>query len=127
MKNFHRVKKEIGIAILDRFGWKCTECDSASALCIHHINRVPVGDQNYNEIDNLTVLCRKCHMSYHRKAGHVVFTGQRCGRRGKGNPPVVCSAAGCDRMQHAKGLCNKHYMRMLRVQVSNPACPIFYI
>lgn len=112
-KTFHRIKKEIGIKVLEKYNWKCSVCSSVKDLCIHHIERMDINDKNYNNLDNLTVVCRSCHMSLHRKAGHIVpyknGEGNIFGRRGKGNPPVKCKIEGCDNMQHGRALCKKHY------------------
>jgi hypothetical protein len=116
MRSFHRLKKEVGLRILDKYEWKCTECGSNKKLCVHHVERRDIKAIDYNDEKNLTVLCRKCHMSYHRKAGHVQpeWNGHVniWGRRGKGNPPVKCRIKGCDNFQHAKRLCKKHYERI---------------
>ena len=128
---FHRLPKEIGISILEKNNFSCSRCGSKTKLCVHHVQRVEISDAKYLDESNLTVLCKKCHMSYHREAGHIrspgnpmggVFAGQKFGRRGKSVPPVFCH---CGTLQHARGLCKKHYMQMLRrkklMQVSNPA------
>jgi len=115
MKTFHRLKKEVGLAVLKKYNYKCTMCGSDKNLCVHHIERINPDNEKYNEIDNLTVLCRQCHMSYHRKAGHIVQKSKPkppknpWGRRGKDNPPVVCMIDGCNRLQHGRKLCKKHY------------------
>ena len=51
---------------------------------------------NYKKKEEIIWLCRKHHLLIHGKL------------KGK------CSQ--CDRPHHAKGLCNKHYMRLLRVK-----------
>ena len=117
MRTFHRLRRDVGIAVLDKAGWVCGDCGSSSSLCVHHTERMDISDQNYNEATNLAVLCRKCHMAHHRKAGHIIppaGKGNQWGRRGRGNPPVFCMVDGCDKMQHAKHLCNRHYMQRLR-------------
>ena len=82
---------------------------------MHHIERKSIDAPDYNDINNLTVLCRSCHMSLHRKAGHILTRG---GRRGKGMSPIYCKENGCDRLQHAKGYCNKHYEHKRIYQLS---------
>ena len=42
---------------------KCQNCNSEENLDIHHID----GDWQNNKIDNLTCLCRSCHMYEHSK------------------------------------------------------------
>ncbi len=112
MKTFHRLKKEVGLRILEKHNYKCSECGSDKGLCVHHIERTHVDSPEYNNEDNLTVLCRSCHMSYHRRAGHVVprtYTGRR-GTREK----IICSIEDCNNFQHGKGLCKKHYAKKFR-------------
>jgi hypothetical protein len=110
MKTFYRLKKSVGISVLKKHNFMCSECGATSNLCVHHIQRMNPDDVEYNNESNLTVLCRSCHMSYHRKAGHIVSEGKGYpnpwGRRGKGKPEVFCH---CGAKQHAKGFCRKHY------------------
>lgn len=113
MKTFHRLKKEVGNAVLAKYNNKCTNCVSTENLCVHHIIKMKIDDENYNDIENLTVLCRSCHLSHHRKEGDVVPNrkpphGNPFGRRGKG-PPIICFIEGCNIFQHARSLCKKHY------------------
>lgn len=106
--SFYRLEKEVGWATLKKFNYSCVECGSKEKLCVHHTDRsLKPSDKKYHHINNLIVLCRPCHMSYHRKAGHIV--GNIWGRRGKGNLPVNCKIKGCNKLQHAKGLCHTHY------------------
>lgn len=113
MPSFHRINKKTGISVLEKFNYKCQICGSAKNLCVHHIERMSPTDINYNDEQNLTVVCRSCHMRLHREAGHIVPSsspppGNPYGRRGK-RPPIKCTEDGCDRLQHARGLCKKHY------------------
>lgn len=93
--------------------WKCSNCGSKNKLCVHHIERMQQDEERYNDSENLTVLCKSCHMSYHRRAGHIQpeWNGHIniWGRRGKGNPPVKCKIEGCNILQHGRKLCKKHY------------------
>ena len=120
MPYFHRLKKEIGLRVLDKYNWKCSVCGTSKSLCVHHAERMGRKDEKYNDIENLIVVGRSCHMSLHQKAGHITiytggrtswgkYAGERCGRRGKSNPPVKCKIEGCERWQHARGLRKKHY------------------
>ena len=113
MKSFHRLKKDVGNAVLAKYDNKCTNCGSKENLCVHHIIKMKPDDENYNDIENLTVLCRSCHLSHHRKEGDVVPNnlppaGNPYGRRGK-KPPIKCIEDGCENWQHGKSLCKKHY------------------
>ena len=98
------------MAILNKYGQKCTNCGAKSELCVHHIERMNPKDHGYEQMENLTLLCRPCHMSFHRKAGHIMPPANSGGRRGN-NPPVKCMYDNCDKYQHGKGLCKKHYAR----------------
>lgn len=115
MKTFYRLKREIGVKVLEKAGWKCSECGGNKDLCVHHIERMEFDDKRYNDEKYLLVLCKKYHMSYHRKAGHVIpptpgyQRGNKWGRRGKDNPPVKCKIEGCGRFQYGRSLCKKHY------------------
>ena len=113
MGSFHRLKKDIGNVVLAKYNNKCTNCSSEENLCVHHVIKMSPNNQNYNDIENLTVLCRSCHLSHHRKEGDIVPNnppppGNPYGRRGK-NPPIKCIEEGCENLQHGKSLCKKHY------------------
>lgn len=110
MASFHRLKKEVGYAVLEKYGHKCTACGVGTDLCIHHKNRMKAGDPQYNDIENLTVLCRSCHMRHHRLERDIRTSG---GRRGR-NPPIKCKFGNCSNLQHGKGYCKKHYATMFR-------------
>jgi 5-methylcytosine-specific restriction endonuclease McrA len=105
MKTFYRLKKEIGNAVLIKYDNKCTNCGTEKNLCVHHIIKMNPDDERYNDIENLTVLCRPCHLSHHRKEGDIV---NPYGRRGK-KPPIKCIEEGCENLQHGRSLCKKHY------------------
>jgi 5-methylcytosine-specific restriction endonuclease McrA len=113
MKTFHRLKKETGNAILVKYNYECTNCGSKENLCVHHVIKMKPDDEMYNDLENLTVLCRSCHLSHHRKEGDIVPNnlpppGNPYGRRGK-KPPIRCLENGCENWQHGKSLCKKHY------------------
>ena len=117
---FHRLPKKIGENVLKKNNFTCSRCGVKERLCVHHIERVEISDPKYLDENNMTVLCRNCHMAYHREVGHIrtpgnpfggVFAGQPVGRRGKNIPPIMCH---CGKPQHAKGLSKKHYMQKLR-------------
>ena len=117
--SFHRLNKNIGNAVLAKYEYQCTQCGSTENLCVHHIIRKKPADADYNEKDNLTVLCRSCHMKLHRREGHIIPPLNpppinKNGRRGKNKEIVYCSIEGCLNVQHGKGLCKKHYARKFR-------------
>ncbi len=112
--SFHRLNKQVGLAVLKKYDNKCTVCESVENLCIHHIIPMSPDDESYNDAGNLTVLCRSCHMSHHRRNGdinppsHLPPPGNRYGRRGC-KERIMCKIDGCDKYQHGRSLCKKHY------------------
>lgn len=64
----------------------CQECGSSENLDVHHIDENPYN----NELSNLMLLCRSCHIKTHRKGTVCVI----CGDKHKG-----------------LGYCDKHYQR----------------
>jgi len=60
--------------IYEKFDRKCVKCDSVDDLTIHHLDHK---GRNYieqklkpnNSLDNLILICRKCHGSIHGKEG----------------------------------------------------------
>lgn len=117
MRSFHRIKRSVGLKVLEEHNYRCINCGTKENLCVHHIIPMDVKDNRYNDISNLTVLCRPCHMKHHRKEWDIKPPppppGNHYGRRGK-VPPIKCSIEGCDILQHGKGLCKKHYERNRR-------------
>ena len=57
--------KQARKAAKDRDDWRCRECGKAGVLEVHHIKHVRNGGTD--ELDNLTTLCRGCHIAKHRK------------------------------------------------------------
>ncbi len=51
--------------LLNYFGKKCNYCGSIKDLHIHHI--IPLSKGGKNEISNLEVVCRKCHLDLHKQ------------------------------------------------------------
>ena len=41
----------------------CRQCNSTEHLCIHHID----GNRYNNVLENLTILCKRCHQKLHTK------------------------------------------------------------
>lgn len=67
---------------------KCELCGSEENLDVHHKD----GNWQKNEVDNLQVLCRSCHMKIHR-------------------PKPICQVDGCCDTVKGYGYCEKHYRR----------------
>src|SRR3990167_8478727 len=110
MSTFHRLKPNIGNAVLAKYDYRCSKCNSKKNLCVHHTIKKNIHDKDYNDIENLTVLCRSCHMAHHRATGDIRSAG---GRRGN-SPEVKCKEDNCENFQHGKGLCKKHYAKKFR-------------
>jgi len=51
--------------VLERDGHKCTKCGKVKGLIIHHIDGSGHDENPNNSMDNLTTLCRSCHMRHH--------------------------------------------------------------
>ena len=49
--------------VLERDGWRCQVCGSSADLQVHHLkSRGRLGD---DKLDNLIVLCARCHRQQH--------------------------------------------------------------
>jgi hypothetical protein len=83
-RNAHTTAQKANELILQKD--KCEICGKDGRLDVHHID----GNHQNNELNNLIVLCRSCHMKQHRKKGLCII----CGEPVKGY-----------------GYCNKHYLR----------------
>lgn len=64
----------------------CQKCGEEDSLDVHHIDENPYN----NDLENLILLCRSCHMKVHR-------------------PKSLCSI--CDSPHKGLGYCDKHYQR----------------
>ena len=51
--------------VLERDGYRCTDCGIEKGLTIHHKDRSGSSEKPNNDMDNLVTLCRSCHMRYH--------------------------------------------------------------
>lgn len=65
---------KIALFIYDRAERKCLECGSEYDLTIHHLDGNGRHNQEKglpvnNDVENLVVLCRRCHGSIHGKQG----------------------------------------------------------
>ncbi len=74
MRSISRLGLKLTLEIYDRYNRKCVGCQSESNLTIHHKdgkgrNYTELGLKPNNSIDNLVLLCRKCHGSIHGKQG----------------------------------------------------------
>ena len=69
-------------AVLERDGWRCTECGGAGKLEVHHIKKLESGGDPYDP-DNCLTFCRSCHIDLHRfermtpgRAAWLEFVGE---------------------------------------------------
>lgn len=51
--------------VLERDSYKCTKCGNINDLIIHHIDESGQTETPNNSMDNLTTLCRPCHLKLH--------------------------------------------------------------
>lgn len=58
-KSINKSKKHF---LLNKFKHRCVKCKSTENLEAHHIDR----DPSNNSIDNLIILCKKCHLTKHK-------------------------------------------------------------
>lgn len=90
--------------VLAKFGNKCAECGSTEHLHIHHIDHkgsnVP-RDQRNNNLENLQVLCRKCHGRLHGRVEGWSRKHERCLRCGS-----------TENKHHAHGYCVRCFWRV---------------
>ena len=61
----NRVWASIRQRVLDRDGHRCKECGKPGRLECHH--KVHLQDGGTNDLSNLQVLCRGCHIQTHKK------------------------------------------------------------
>ena len=60
---------------LNRSGYRCAECGKAGRLEVHHIIDLDRGGAALAQ-DNLTALCRSCHIEIHKSSPAVHVAGQ---------------------------------------------------
>lgn len=53
-------------AAMERDGHKCQYCGATENLTCHHVMPKWKYPEFYSDVDNLAVLCVRCHESYHR-------------------------------------------------------------
>ena len=51
---------------LERDEYTCTMCGAKKDLVVHHIDCSGQTDNPNNDVDNLTTLCRRCHINLHK-------------------------------------------------------------
>ena len=60
--------RKVRLKVLDRDGWKCTQCTKAGRAEVHHIKPLENGGAVY-ALGNLQTLCRGCHIAKHGGRG----------------------------------------------------------
>lgn len=69
-RTIRRYGLKLALEIYDKFDRKCNECNSENELTIHHLdhngtNLEMKGLKPNNDINNLIILCQKCHGKLH--------------------------------------------------------------
>lgn len=62
---------------LAEFSFKCKNCSITNNLHLHHIIPVSTDITKAYDLDNIEVLCPKCHIEHHKKEGHYFGWNQR--------------------------------------------------
>lgn len=98
-------------AALMKAGHRCERCSGSEKLTVHHKDRSGRGKREHNnDVSNLEVLCRRCHMAEHRR---------EFGKRG-GTKKLerwsrkfdACVACETTRLRHyARGFCRTCYAK----------------
>ena len=60
---------------VERSGYRCERCGNTGRLEVHHKQRI--ADGGTDELDNLEVLCRKCHFAAHKHKPRAFKTQPR--------------------------------------------------
>ena len=91
--------------VLDRDGHRCTKCGSTEKLVVHHLDgtgRASVS--RANSMNDLTTLCRRCHVKVHRLLdGRWAWGYDKC---------IGCGRT--DRRHNARGMCYECYRKWNR-------------
>lgn len=102
--------------VLARDNYTCQECGSKDKLVVHHIDGKGRGHDNSNHsLDNLTTLCRACHVSVHRNR---LLATRRASRKKYWSPRhklTDCKECNTSEVAHGGfGYCKNCYARYLR-------------
>jgi len=68
-----RIPPEKAILVYFFSKFRCSICGTKEDLTVHHLdhkgrNKLDKGEPQNNRLDNLVVLCRKCHGTLHKKS-----------------------------------------------------------
>ena len=61
-RHWERVRR----GVFESKGRRCSKCGKAGRLEVHHV--VPMAAGGTNDLSNLIVFCRGCHIAHHRPA-----------------------------------------------------------
>ena len=68
---------DVAKSVYKKFNSSCAMCNAEKVLCIHHKDGVGFGNCKKldkpvnNKLDNLLLVCRKCHMIIHKNLPHL--------------------------------------------------------
>ena len=85
--------RKVRLKVLDRDGWKCTQCTKAGRLEVDHIKPLENGGAVY-ALDNLQTLCRSCHIAKH--GGTWTIAGSPGVAKVLDKPTTCCIYLGID-------------------------------
>jgi len=64
----HQIRKygfKLALEVYEKYNRKCNVCESEEVLCIHHLDFTGNTESPNNSLDNLQLLCQKCHGRLH--------------------------------------------------------------
>lgn len=89
-------KRKRARAVVSKLGERCTRCYEEKPLERHHID----GDTGNNDVSNIAVLCRRCHMEVDGRLEKIMaYTPQP-------HPPKECEECGRLSKPLRRGLCH---------------------
>lgn len=96
-------------------------CDTRDTEAPWHMSVGGQPEGRFTMIDDARLYCRETGYEF-----VIVNMREPTGVPGKrGRPDVAprpCTEDGCTRMQHAKGLCKRHYLRMWKLEHGGREC-----
>lgn len=99
-------KRKRARAIIRDLGTHCTRCGQQKPLERHHID----GDTGNNDVENIQILCRRCHMEIDGRLEKVRLLSPAV------KPPKPCAECGRLYKPLRKGLCHSCSERKRRSQ-----------
>jgi len=111
--NYHDKDRFSGnkIKVLERDNYKCVKCGNTENLIVHHLDESGQGENPNNELDNLTTLCRSCHMAIHeletQHKKRIKVNCLYCGREFETVASRIKSGRGLHCSMECKGLSSR--------------------